>query len=141
MTIGMVTGSQAVLARSPANQEQPPEPGNSTPVPNPPALMTKSANAIPLTWIKLPRGFAIELRATGLTNARSIAVGSKGTVFVDTRFVGAVYASWARGTIAKSGRPSPASIVPSGQPRGSEPDAAPWFLVMFLGAVEMWGGF
>lgn len=35
--------------------------------------------------IKLPKGFAIELYATGIEGARSMALGDKGTVFVGTR--------------------------------------------------------
>lgn len=65
---------------------------NSTLVPNPPGLTAKPASEIKLDKIKLPPGFAIELWAQGLPNARSIAVGAKGTVFVGTRLVDQVYA-------------------------------------------------
>jgi glucose/arabinose dehydrogenase len=42
--------------------------------------------------LRLPPGFAIELWATGVTNARSLAVGTAGTVFVGTRTAGVVHA-------------------------------------------------
>ncbi len=47
---------------------------------------------LPLDQIKLPPGFAIEVYATGVTNARSMARGSQGTLFVGTRIDGRVWA-------------------------------------------------
>ena len=46
---------------------------------------------LPLDKIKLPKGFKIELFATGLKGARSMCVGEKGTIFVGTQ-KGNVYA-------------------------------------------------
>ena len=40
---------------------------------------------LPLDQIKLPQGFRIEVYATGVANARQLALGSRGTVFVGTR--------------------------------------------------------
>ncbi len=65
---------------------------DSTLVPNPPGLTAKTAVEMKLDKIKLPPGFTIELWAPGLANARSIAVGAKGTVFVGTRLLDRVYA-------------------------------------------------
>lgn len=45
-----------------------------------------------LETIKLPPGFQIDLYATGVPNARSLALGERGTVFVGTRTAGNVYA-------------------------------------------------
>jgi glucose/arabinose dehydrogenase len=45
-----------------------------------------------LDTIKLPPGFAIDVFASGVDNARSLALGDKGTVFVGTRTAGKVYA-------------------------------------------------
>jgi len=42
--------------------------------------------------ISLPPGFKIEIYATGLDNARSMARGERGTLFVGTRTAGKVYA-------------------------------------------------
>jgi glucose/arabinose dehydrogenase len=52
-----------------------------------------SAMAAPLIErIKLPPGFKIELYAGEVRDARSLALGDKGTVFVGTRSEGSVYA-------------------------------------------------
>ena len=45
----------------------------------------KPAASLPLELIKLPQGFAIEVYATGVPNARQMALGAKGTLFVGTR--------------------------------------------------------
>ncbi len=60
--------------------------------PHPPGLSSLPANEIPLNQVKLPKGFEISLYASGMPNARSMVYGSKGTLFVGTRFVGSVYA-------------------------------------------------
>lgn len=45
-----------------------------------------------LKLIKLPPGFKIQIYASGVTNARQMALGTKGTVFVGSRGEGSVYA-------------------------------------------------
>jgi glucose/arabinose dehydrogenase len=65
---------------------------NSTLVPHVPGTTARTAADMKLDKIKLPPGFAIELWAQGLPNARSITMGAKGTVFVGTRMLGSVYA-------------------------------------------------
>ena len=50
------------------------------------------AKPFALETIKLPRGFHISLYAAGATDARSMAMGSKGTLFVGTMRAGVVYA-------------------------------------------------
>ncbi|MGB6991745.1 MAG: sorbosone dehydrogenase family protein [Thermoanaerobaculia bacterium] len=50
------------------------------------------ADKIPLDTLELPPGFSISLFADGLENARSLARGEKGTIFVGTRKAGNVYA-------------------------------------------------
>jgi glucose/arabinose dehydrogenase len=47
---------------------------------------------LPLAKLKVPAGFNIEVYAAGMANARSLAVGDKGTVFVGSRLVDKVYA-------------------------------------------------
>ena len=47
---------------------------------------------LPLEQIRLPAGFVIELYASGVRNARQMALGDKGTLFVGSRGAGAVYA-------------------------------------------------
>lgn len=71
---------------------------DSTLTPNPPGLTAKPAAQMKLDQIKLPPGFRIELWAEGMPNARSIAVGAKGTVFVGTRLASNVYAVTDKGS-------------------------------------------
>ena len=57
----------------------------------PPPLAT-AADKIPLDQLKVPKGFNLELYASGVPNARELALGSKGTVFVGSRLQDKVYA-------------------------------------------------
>lgn len=57
----------------------------------PPPVAT-AADKLPVAKLKAPRGFNIEVYASGLTNARSLRVGDKGTVFAGTRLIDKVYA-------------------------------------------------
>ena len=50
------------------------------------------AQEIPLDKITLPPGFSIEVYASGVPNARSMALSPTGTLFVSTRQAGSVYA-------------------------------------------------
>jgi glucose/arabinose dehydrogenase len=47
---------------------------------------------LPLSTIRLPAGFKIEVYASNIPGARSLTVGDNGTVFVGTRQAGKVYA-------------------------------------------------
>ena len=60
------------------------------PVPSPP--LPTAAARLPLDKLKVPAGFKLEVFASGMPNARSMALGSKGTVFVGSRLVDKVYA-------------------------------------------------
>lgn len=55
------------------------------------------AEQIPVKQLRAPGGFRIELWASGIHNARSLALGSRGTVFVGSRVAGKVYAVRDRG--------------------------------------------
>ena len=57
----------------------------------------KSAKELPVNRLKVPAGFKVEVWAEGLPGARSMALGSKGTVFVGTRQLKDVYAVVDRG--------------------------------------------
>jgi glucose/arabinose dehydrogenase len=57
-----------------------------------PPPIAAAADKLPVAKLKLPPGFNIEVYAAGMANARSMAEGDKGTVFVGTRLVGNVYA-------------------------------------------------
>jgi glucose/arabinose dehydrogenase len=73
-------------------QGQPPSMVNSplAPIAQPPAPAV--AGEIPVNKIKLPPGFKAELWASGLSNARAMTWGDKGTLFVSSRVAGNVYA-------------------------------------------------
>jgi glucose/arabinose dehydrogenase len=52
---------------------------------------------LPLEQLKLPKGFKLEVYASGIANARSLRLGDKGTVFVSNRQLDKVYAVVERG--------------------------------------------
>jgi glucose/arabinose dehydrogenase len=60
------------------------------PVPAPP--IAAAADKLPVDKIKAPKGFKVEVYASGMPNARSLALGDKGTVFVGSRLQDKVYA-------------------------------------------------
>src|ERR1700761_5668977 len=60
------------------------------PVAGPP--LAAPADNRPHAKLKVPAGFNIEVYASGLNNAREMALGDKGTVFVGSRLVDKVYA-------------------------------------------------
>ena len=45
----------------------------------------KSASELPIEKIQLPKGFTISVFASGITEARSLARGKRGTIFVGNR--------------------------------------------------------
>jgi glucose/arabinose dehydrogenase len=47
---------------------------------------------LPTGQLRVPKGFKVELYASGIPNARSLRVGDKGTVFVSNRLLDKVYA-------------------------------------------------
>jgi glucose/arabinose dehydrogenase len=55
-------------------------------------LLGLPAAGAPLDRVKLPPGFRIEVFAEGVENARSMALGDKGILFVGTRSAGKVHA-------------------------------------------------
>jgi glucose/arabinose dehydrogenase len=57
-----------------------------------PPPIPAAADKIQLDKLSVPKGFKIELWASGINNARSMRLGDKGTVFVGSRLVGNVYA-------------------------------------------------
>lgn len=59
---------------------------------NPEPAEAPLKEAIDLSTIQLPSGFQITQFATGVTNARAMAIGDKGTIFVGSRRAGKVYA-------------------------------------------------
>jgi len=57
-----------------------------------PPPLPASPDKLPLAKLKAPAGFNVEVYAAGMANARSMALGDKGTVFVGSRLVDKVYA-------------------------------------------------
>jgi glucose/arabinose dehydrogenase len=57
----------------------------------PPPIPT-AREKLPLAKLKLPKDFKIEVYASGLTNARSLRLSDKGTLFVSTRLLDHIYA-------------------------------------------------
>jgi len=57
-----------------------------------PPPIAAAPDKLPVAKLKVPTGFNIEVYAAGMANARSLAVGDKGTVFVGSRLVDKVYA-------------------------------------------------
>jgi glucose/arabinose dehydrogenase len=95
----LALASLAVAQQPPPawKQGQPPEMSSSplAPVPAPPA--PTPAAQIPVDKVKLPPGFKITVWADGIHNARQMAWGSKGTLFVGSRVANNVYAVVDRG--------------------------------------------
>jgi glucose/arabinose dehydrogenase len=57
----------------------------------PPPIAT-AADKLPLAKLHVPKDFKLEVYASGMVNARSLARGDKGTVFVSTRLLDRIYA-------------------------------------------------
>jgi glucose/arabinose dehydrogenase len=51
-----------------------------------------SPDKLPTAQLKVPKGFKIDVYASGIANARSLRLGDKGTVFVSNRQLDKVYA-------------------------------------------------
>jgi glucose/arabinose dehydrogenase len=95
--------SAAPAAAPAAKTEPPPAPGTPlygrpdyegakklAPVPPPP--LPAAADALPTGKLTVPKGFNIEVYASGMAGARSLRVSDKGTLFVGTWQIGKVYA-------------------------------------------------
>ena len=78
-------------------------------VPAPP--FPTPADKLALAQLKLPKGFKIDVYASGIANARSLRIGDKGTVFVSNRQLDKVYA-----VVDKDGKRE-AKVIASGLDR------------------------
>jgi glucose/arabinose dehydrogenase len=65
--------------------------------PIPPLPAPTAADQLPISKLKAPRGFKIELYAAGVDNARTLRLGDKGAVFVSSRVRDKIYAIVERG--------------------------------------------
>jgi glucose/arabinose dehydrogenase len=57
-----------------------------------PHMTGRAASELPIDKLKVPAGFQVEVWAEGVPEARSLALGDKGTVFVSNRNLSNVYA-------------------------------------------------
>ena len=98
------------------------------PIASPP--LPTAADQLPIAKLKAPKGFKIEVYASGLANARSLRQGDKGTVFVSSRILDKVYAindlpagaRSRRSTRGSTGRTaSPSTTVRSTSPSSQRP--------------------
>jgi glucose/arabinose dehydrogenase len=98
----------------PWTQGRPPELSTSPLAPHAQPPAPKPAKDIQIDKVKLPPGFKIEVWADMLPNARSMILGSKGTLFVGSRGAGNVYA------VVDKGGKREAKVIAKGlqQPNG-----------------------
>ncbi len=90
----------AAAQQTPASPEAPPPWAHGRPetaigaklAPIAPPPLPTAADKLPIAKLKVPKGFKIEVYASGLANARSLRQGDKGTVFVSSRVLDKVYA-------------------------------------------------
>src|SRR5215468_3728612 len=57
-----------------------------------PPPLPAAADKLPIDKLKAPKGFTIDVYASGLDNARTLRLGDKGTVFVSSRLKDKIYA-------------------------------------------------
>ena len=62
-----------------------------------PQMTGRPASELPIDKLKVPAGFKVEVWIDGIPEARSLALGDKGTVFVSNRLAKNVYAVVDRG--------------------------------------------
>ena len=77
---------------SSAMKDAPQNPAAQRLAPIAPPPIPTAADKLPLEKLQAPKGFKIEVYASGMANARSIRVGEKGTVFVGSRLTDKIYA-------------------------------------------------
>jgi glucose/arabinose dehydrogenase len=64
---------------------------DSTLAPNPGKNTETPASEIPINTLKVPKGFKVELWASGMPGARAMVRGDKGKIYIGTRGLGRVY--------------------------------------------------
>ena len=58
----------------------------------PPLPFPLAEEKLPLSDLKVPKGFKVEVYTSGIANARSLRMGDKGTLFVSNRLLDKVWA-------------------------------------------------
>ena len=97
-----VAPSAAPAAAAPAappgwQQGRSADQSSSTLHPFAPQMTGRPASELPIAKLKVPAGFKVEVWVDGIPEARSLALGDKGTVFVSNRLAKSVYAVVDRG--------------------------------------------
>src|SRR5262249_24740827 len=85
--------AQAPPGFSPLDKSNPAASGQDTglrPIPTPPT--PTALDKLPIDKLKLPNGFKAEVWSFGHPGGRTMVMGPKGTMFMDTRLIGRVYA-------------------------------------------------
>jgi glucose/arabinose dehydrogenase len=77
----------------------------------PPPPFPAAPDKLPVAQLKAPKGFKVEVYASGIANARSLQLGDKGTVFVSNRQLDKVYA-----IVERNGKRE-AKVIASGMDR------------------------
>ena len=80
------------------HQGKPPALADSKLAPLPGRMTETPASEIPITKLKLPKGFAVEIWAAGMPGGRAMARGPNGKIYVGTRAIGRVYEVTDHGT-------------------------------------------
>src|SRR5437660_2712843 len=95
--VGALVAGWPVLAQQAANEPPPPwaqgRPSADiklAPVAPPP--LAAAADKVPVDKLKVPKGFKVDVYASGIPNARALRLGDKGTVFVSNRTLDKLYA-------------------------------------------------
>jgi glucose/arabinose dehydrogenase len=95
----LVAAAWPVLAQQAPTANEPPPPwaqgrpsGNIQLAPITPPPLATAADKLPVDKLKVPKGFKVEVYASGIPNARSLRLGDKGTVFVSNRTLDKIYA-------------------------------------------------
>src|ERR1700757_5241898 len=114
--VGALVAAWPVLAQQASNEPPPPwaqgrPAGNISLAPVTPPPLAAAADKVPVDKLKVPKGFKIEVYASGIPNARSLRLGDKGTVFVSNRVLDKVYA-----IVDKNGKRE-AKVIASGLDR------------------------
>ena len=87
------TAPVAVPAPPPSWQQGRTAEQNASPLhPIAPIFTGRPASELPVNTLKVPAGFHVEVYADGIPEARSLALGDKGTVFVSNRNLSDIYA-------------------------------------------------
>jgi glucose/arabinose dehydrogenase len=95
--IGALVATWPVLAQQASNEPPPPwaqgrPSGDISLAPVTPPPLAAAADKVPVDKLKVPKGFKVEVYASGIPNARSLRLGDKGTVFVSNRTLDKIYA-------------------------------------------------